>query len=414
MSDVIIFAGTSEGRKLGEFLSSGGVKVSMCVATEYALQLISPNDNLEIISHRLDCDGMEKLIKEKRCDLVIDATHPYANIVTENIKSSTEKTGVQYLRLVRKAGNSRDERYIYKSTALEVADYLCENPMKTLLTIGSKELGHFVKIDGFEDMITARVLPFAEVLEKCTELGFRGKQLISMQGPFSHGLNVAMIKEVGAKCLVTKDSGDAGGFYEKLSAADEVGIKVIIIGRPTEEVGFGYDEMEKYLTNRFGLESERDTSRKMYPIFLSLEDKKIAVIGGGNIAERRIESMIRYGGDVTVISPKITPKLRSFVDDGIIKYFCEKYSSEILADFDIVLAATNDANVNSLVGHDAKIVGIMANVVDSKEKSDFYFPALIEGDKLVAGMISKNGDHRFVKSSAARLRKVWGDFEKDS
>ena len=74
-----------------------------------------------------------------------------------------------------------------------------------------------------------------EVVKTCADMGFYGSHLIAMQGPFAEGLNVAMMKAVHAKWMVTKESGKAGGFEEKVSAAKKAGVGLVVIGRPVEE-----------------------------------------------------------------------------------------------------------------------------------------------------------------------------------
>lgn len=414
MTDVIIFAGTTEGRRLSTFLSDKNVKVVMCVATDYSVQLTKSGENLEVLSRRLNYEEIVELIRKKNCSLVVDATHPYAKEITENIKNATRETGIEYIRLIRGAENPKSDKYMYVSTAKAAAKYIAENPMRTLLTIGSKELEYFTRIEKFNKTVFARVLPFTEVVEKCTDLGFIGKQLICMQGPFSHELNVAMINSLKIDCLVTKDSGDVGGFGDKLSAIDATGIKGIIIGRSSDEIGDSYEQVKWKLTRRFGISERSIIRRKMLPIFVSLDNKNIVVIGGGNIAERRVLKMLECGGNITVISPNITVKLKQYADDGRIKHLSHKYIPGCLDGFNAVMAATDDRRVNSAVKAEAESLGLMVNVADRKEEGNFYFPAIIEGEKLIAGLISTDGDHQKVKKAAANLRKVWDEFEKDS
>ena len=85
MFKICVFAGTTEGRELVEFLSSQPIRVTACVATEYGETLLSPAVNLTISAKRLTAEEMEALFAAEQFDLVIDATHPYASVVTENI-----------------------------------------------------------------------------------------------------------------------------------------------------------------------------------------------------------------------------------------------------------------------------------------------------------------------------------------
>ena len=87
-----------------------------------------------------------------------------------------------------------------------------------LLTTGSKELGKFTALTDGGERIYARVLSLPSVMETCKGYGFEGKHLIGMQGPFSMELNAAMLRQYDCRYLVTKDTGKAGGFQEKIAA----------------------------------------------------------------------------------------------------------------------------------------------------------------------------------------------------
>jgi len=83
---ILLFGGTTEGRKLTEYLSNTNVFVDVCVATEYGQQLLQKSENVNVISGRMDTEQMTAMMKQQKYKLVIDATHPYALEVTENIK----------------------------------------------------------------------------------------------------------------------------------------------------------------------------------------------------------------------------------------------------------------------------------------------------------------------------------------
>ena len=101
MNEICIFAGTTEGRALTQLLTENGIPVYACVATEYGQALLEPNANLTISSGRLTQEQMERLFREKQFQCVVDATHPYASVVTENLAASCAASGTEYLRLLR-------------------------------------------------------------------------------------------------------------------------------------------------------------------------------------------------------------------------------------------------------------------------------------------------------------------------
>ena len=251
MFKICVFAGTTEGRELVEFLSSQPIRVTACVATEYGETLLSPAVNLTISAKRLTAEEMEALFAAEQFDLVIDATHPYASVVTENICSACTATGTEYLRLLR-SGAAVTEDTVFVSDIAGAVEYLNSVDGNILLTTGSKELIKFVSIRDFENRIFARVLPMEESLRLCQNAGMKSAHILAMQGPFSTEMNVAMLKSVDAKYMVTKDSGSKGGFDEKIAAAREAGAKLVVIGRPPQKDGLNYTETVSLLCQRFG------------------------------------------------------------------------------------------------------------------------------------------------------------------
>ena len=93
MYKVLVFAGTIEGRSTAEYLAAAGVPVLASVATEYGASLMEPSEFLQVNSRRLNVEEMTRLMQADGCELVIDATHPYAAEVSANIRSAGERAG---------------------------------------------------------------------------------------------------------------------------------------------------------------------------------------------------------------------------------------------------------------------------------------------------------------------------------
>lgn len=251
MSDVLLFGGTAEGRKIAEYLCENGVRVHACVATNYGSSLLPDHPNVSVSMQRLDEDEMRGLIQSLGSPLVIDATHPHAAIVTENIRNACSVAEAEYIRIIRDGGASPEGSYQTFFNIDEAVEYLKKTQGNVLVTTGSKELSKYTSIENYRNRIFARVLSTIEVLEECRRLGFEGKNLICMQGPFSQELNYSMMKHVDAKYLVTKESGGSGGFSEKLEAAQKAGVSVLVIGRPAVETGMELADCFHFLRTRF-------------------------------------------------------------------------------------------------------------------------------------------------------------------
>lgn len=240
-----LFAGTTEGRVLAEAIVRIGSRktspgpdifLDIFVATEYGREGLPEVGNTRVFCGRLDAEEIFRILEEQRYDLVVDATHPYARLVSENIREACGRAGVELLRVLREKEQvmSGDGDVISVSSVEEAVRFLSKTAGKILVTTGSKELARFRELPDWEERVYARVLSLPEVVSQCGELGFYGAHLIAMQGPFSVEMNLALLNSVGASWMVTKESGKAGGFEEKEEAARRAGAGLVVIGRPAE------------------------------------------------------------------------------------------------------------------------------------------------------------------------------------
>ncbi len=232
---VLIFAGTTEGRELAELFEKSAVQAHVCVATEYGAQMLDTSDYITVHTGRLDENGMIALMHDIDCDIVVDATHPYAVEATATIMASSSKAGVKYMRLLRNCEQLPElEGVYYYDDAARCAEALCDFPGNILLTTGSKELAKYAAFPQVQERLFARVIPGIESLELCYAAGLKGNQIIAMQGPFSREMNEAILREYNVSHMVTKESGTNGGINEKLEAARAAGVTVHVIRRPED------------------------------------------------------------------------------------------------------------------------------------------------------------------------------------
>jgi len=141
-----------------------------------------------------------------------------------------------------------------------------------------------------------------------------------------------------------------------------------------------------------------------YPIFLNIQDKKCVVIGGGEIALRKVKTLLEYGASVEIVSPSFCPDLVKIAKEGKIKSHTKSYSSQDLKGALIAIAATDDVKINQRISIDAKKYGVLINVVDKPQYSDFIVPSsLTRGDIIIA--VSTSG------KSPALARKIRTDLE---
>ena len=254
MKKIVIFAGTTEGRRLSEILADAGIAHTVCVATEYGeIVMREQTESTETVQAdsqplvrlhrgRMDQEQIQKFLQDEGYEIVVDATHPYARVVTENLRGavdalkSSEKDAQFpiYLRLEREIDESTeaddnvaDIRYFENNA--DCAKALENTEGNILLTTGSKELAAYCASGRLNDRLYVRILPGRESLELCMEQGIKGRQILALQGPFSTEMNAAILKQYDIRHMVTKNSGRTGGYQEKLEAAKMLGIPVYVI-----------------------------------------------------------------------------------------------------------------------------------------------------------------------------------------
>lgn len=311
MSNILIFAGTVEGRRIAEYLVSAGIAVHVCVATEYGEKLLPKGEGITITSKRMTTDEMKELMINEQISLVIDATHPYAVLVSKNIKQASTETGIEYIRMLRGSIQGKGEHYTYLDSIEEAVLYLKNTEGNVLLTTGSKDLAKFTEVPDYQKRLFARVLSTPNVALECSKLGFEGRNLICMQGPFSEELNYAMLKQIDAKYLVTKDTGSAGGFLEKLNAASRAGAETIVIGRPAQEEGVTFEECLHILKDRFKIESKK----KITLLGIGMGSMKNMTIEGRNACEN---------ADVLIGAKRMLDSLEEFHKPVLVSYKTEE------------------------------------------------------------------------------------------
>lgn len=244
---IAIFAGTTEGRMLSEILAASGIAHTICVATEYGEIILKKHSLIQVHQGRMDKEKIISFVKKEQFTIVIDATHPFAEEVTQNIKNAVRTlhdkgVDVTYLRLKRDETTQHEDNVTSFLTNEDCAQTLMHTSGNILLTIGSKELSRYCINDELRNRLYVRVLPNIESLTLCMEQAIRPEQIIAMQGPFTAQMNEAMIHQYHISYIVTKESGILGGYPEKLEAARQTETKVFVIGRPKEE-GFSFADL---------------------------------------------------------------------------------------------------------------------------------------------------------------------------
>ena len=243
---------TTKNKKLGIFLM-GGTKDSINIikflkeefdrpyilattTTKWGGELAKDAGSDEIISKPLAIENIVSILKEKKFDVLIDSTHPFAVNATKSAIKSSQIANVPYIRFERPSLQLKkiNRKNVYHVKSFEDAGKLIANNWK------DENVLHLAGVNTIEDVLKSvakenfyvRVLPVESSIEKCRKLGINGEHIIAMQGIFSKEFNKSLMREFNTKIMITKESGTSGGVPAKLSAANELEITVILVDRP--------------------------------------------------------------------------------------------------------------------------------------------------------------------------------------
>lgn len=146
-------------------------------------------------------------------------------------------------------------------------------------------------------------------------------------------------------------------------------------------------------------------NKEHFPLFIKTSNKKALVVGAGNIALRRVKTLLHFNFDITIISIEILKELENLVNEKNIKYIKSSYNSNFINEsYFLVLACTDDYECNKNIVRDSKLKNIIVNSCSEKEGCDFYFPALIVDNNLTIGVVGNGENHKKVKDISKKIR----------
>lgn len=147
-------------------------------------------------------------------------------------------------------------------------------------------------------------------------------------------------------------------------------------------------------------------NKRYFPMFVDLSDKNIVVVGGGNIATRRVKTLLQFTRNITVVAPQMTLELLEMGKAGqIISQIRPVKRSDFVRAY-MVIAATNDGKLNDDIYRVCKEEGIYVNVASDKDKCDFYFPGVVMEDELVVGITASGLDHKKARRVREEIQKI--------
>ncbi|MEN3186889.1 MAG: precorrin-6A reductase [Atribacterota bacterium] len=248
---ILILGGTTEGRVFAQMLHERGYPVWLSVAYEFGLNFV-PN-GIPAQVGPFSPERLRSFIQEKKVQVVVDTTHPFAETIKHVAREVALELGVPYL--------------LYQRPQVELPPFVIQvkNPAEALqalvpyqrifLTIGSTHLAPFVRLKEEGKKIRVRVLPVSRSLKRCEELGLTPKEVVAILGPVSTELNRVLFQEFGAEVVVSKESGREGGLLQKIEAAESLGIAFILVRHAQkikENVFHGFDTLLERLGELYG------------------------------------------------------------------------------------------------------------------------------------------------------------------
>jgi precorrin-6x reductase len=232
MKRVLLLSGTSEGPPLASALAEAGFAVRATVTRPEACASLfgSLAQTITVEARGFTEATLTEFLASGEADVVLDATHPFAVRITLTAHEVTGRLGVPFVRYERPDWEPPPStRKVVSFT--EAAEVLPSVGRRVLLTIGAKQLKHFAHLQD-RLVLIARILPCPASLAQALAAGFAADRLLCLRPPFSREFNRAILKEYRADVLVTKASGREGGVVDRVLAAHDLGLAVVMIRRP--------------------------------------------------------------------------------------------------------------------------------------------------------------------------------------
>lgn len=229
---ILILGGTSDSLILANEMIKLHKNIILSVATEYGNEAASKSFLGNIICGRMNHEELKAFIIKEGIDCIVDATHPYAYLVSANAIAAADDLDINYIRYERPGIKTEANGVLCCDSFEEAGKIANDMEGNILLTTGSKDIEKLIFNIEDKNRIKARVLSTSESIIKLESVGLNADHIIAMKGPFSQEMNSIMFADYKIKILICKDSGKQGGTEEKLIAAQKSNVNVIVIGRP--------------------------------------------------------------------------------------------------------------------------------------------------------------------------------------
>ena len=238
---ILLLGGTKDSINIIEHVKENfDAYILTTTTTQYGAKLAMEGGSDDTIARPLLKDEIIKIIMDNNFDMLIDATHPFAAHITQTSASIAREINIPYIRFERPTTNLEDidTSHIRYVNSFDDAGKLIENEFS------SGNILHFAGANTMEDVLKhvsnerfyPRILNVEKSLEKCRKLNIDPDHIIPMTGAATKKENIDLIEKYDASVMITKESGEIGGVIEKIHAANEKDIAIIMIQRPKIEM----------------------------------------------------------------------------------------------------------------------------------------------------------------------------------
>jgi precorrin-6A/cobalt-precorrin-6A reductase len=239
---ILMLGGTKDARVLAGTVRAAfpDVVLAVSVVSEYGAALLQEQKDCVVLQGKMDAAAMAVFIRKNGVRVLLDATHPFAEQVTAQAKQASKQCGIDFIRYERPALEIEAGGGVYFAADFTAAAHIANRLGEVIfLTVGSRHLAEMVAVIPSGKKVVARVLPDPHSVQHCLVSGLAPWQIVAVQGPVSTQLNAALFSEFKADVVVSKESGEAGGTPEKVAAARQLKIPIVLVRRPgnTDSVG---------------------------------------------------------------------------------------------------------------------------------------------------------------------------------
>ena len=259
---ILILGGTKDSTNIIEHVKRNyDSYILTTTTTEYGARLARQSGSDDVIARPLPKDELINIIKREDIDILVDATHPFASHITQTSTSIAKELEMPYIRFERPTTNLEevDTSHIHYADSFDEAGKLIESEFS------EGNVLHFAGENTMEDVLKhvsvdrfyPRILKVESSIEKCEKLGIDPSHIIAMKGAASLEENIELIEKYDAGVMITKESGEVGGVIEKINAANQKDIAVVMIQRPKiddldkDDIVSNLDELDIKLQNLF-------------------------------------------------------------------------------------------------------------------------------------------------------------------